>query len=417
LDVAINSIHALGIQEIGPLSLQAIALREPDLKDLVRRITQLNDLGISVGESLYSRAVVKFSQNREYANLESLLNSDQHPDALENSQLQENLLSSYAENKDWGQYRRTLAVQKLRGKSPQIAKENLLLRVHARRRDAEALQGTLELMRQNGTPVSGTSIFAIVRCFCRQRRMSRRPTSMDIGDIHFTVSILKQLAYTGSHVPATVWREILCRLGMLGRLRELENLCSFLASWYTPMNNSTSVNRKVIQHRLLTQLSVSHPLHPLKIIFSTSFQKVLIEWGFIHALNVNPNNVTRGQHRTSQTALDVTFGLRLLQKLFAKGVHIDMRAVRKAIMHRLVVYYGPGLSSRKYNQRARLNLRLRYGKPEESYEQIISQIDDALGANVFAKLSVPHLAALRSNKMSKRVQSRQQRIAARAARG
>jgi hypothetical protein len=409
LDVAISSIHALGVQEIGPFSLQAIALREPDPKDLANRIIQLHDLGISLGHSLYSRAVDKFSRNRDYANLESLLQSDQHPDELENPELQEYLLSSYAQKNDWKQYRRTLEIQKLRGTSPESATENLILRYHAKRQDPEALQQTLELMRQKGTHVSGTSMFKIVQSFLRPRQPSKRPTSTDTSDIDFVVFILKRIAYSGSHIPPTIWREILRRLGMLGRLSELENLCLFLASWYNPGSSSTSIAKKGIQHKLLTQLALSHPLHPLRIIFPVSFQRAAVEWGFIHALNGKSLDVVN--HNISRSELDVTFGLRLLRKLFTQGVYIDMKAVGKCIAHRFTVYYGPGVSARKYNRRGRINLRLRHGRSEFSYEEIVSQVRGVLGAVMFSKLGIPQLVPLRSGRVLKASRARKAALA------
>jgi hypothetical protein len=410
LDVAISSIHALGIQGIGPLSLQAIALREPDVKDLRKRLAQLRDLGISLGYSLYSRAVAKFARAGDHAHLESLLQSDQHPDALEDAQLQENLLSTYVQNKDWTQFRRTLAIQQLRGKSsPEYSKQNLILRVHARRQHAEALQRTLELMRQKGTSVSASAMFEIVRCFLVPRQRSKRPASMDTRDIDFVVFILKSLAYSGSHVPPTIWREILRRLGMLGRLSELKNLSLFLAFWYSPNNTSTSVGKHGIQHRLLTQLALTHPLHPLNIIFPVSFQKAAVEWGFIHALNRKAIDVA-----TSRFNLDVTFGLRLLHELFTQGVHIDLKAVGKVIRHRLLIYYGPGSSARLYNRRARLNLRLRYGRSELSYEAIVLQIKAVTGADTYSTFEIPQLATLRSGKLLEVRQTRK-RVLARVA--
>lgn len=406
LDVAINAIHALGVQEIGPLSLQAIALRELGTKGVVLRINQLRDLGISLGDSLFSKSVERFARTRQYEFLQGLLKSDQHPDELEDSHLQERLLASYAATKDWAQYRRTLDIQSNRSTWPALEKENIILRGHAMAGDMRSILQTLSQMQQNGTTVKTKSIASILMGILRPRNRGRRPTvgRSKGSDLNSAIIILKQIATSGNYVPVTAWREIIRRLGMLGQLRELENLCIFLASWYGPSSATMSIQQQSRRYRVPTQVPTSHPLHPLKMLFSKAFQRAVIDWGFIHALKRKPRHSFTIEPPSNVILHDptsnpnVTFGVTLLRRLHDHGVHVELGAVKKAISLRLVTYYGPARSKKRYNQQAIDSLGLRSGVDRaQSLERMAAQIDEALGSQVFAGADLAELISSRAN--------------------
>ncbi|KAF4634268.1 hypothetical protein G7Y89_g3851 [Cudoniella acicularis] len=413
LDVAINTIHALGVQEIGPLSLQAIALREPDAKDVVHRINRLKDLGISIGKSLYSKAVESFALSRRYELLESLLNSDQHPDSIEDSDLQDNLLMSYAAAKDWLQYRRTLAIQMLRGKSPAIEMENTILRIHAARGDSRAIFETLEDMQQSGIAVKAKTIGRIMRGLIGPRRRGCRPfvLSHQKSNLRLGILVLKQIASSGSYVPVTAWREIIRRLGMLGKFEDLRNLCLFIVSWYGPSGDAFHVRQQSRRYQVPTQVPTSHPLHPLSILFCASFQKAVVEWGFIHGLKtrrqqaLDPAALTNGI-ATQSPIPDVTIGISLLKQLHEAGLQVNFPAVGKAILSRIVTYYGPSRSIKGYNQQAKEMLGL---NPEQTLKEITTQVDEALGGRFLGKVNLPLLIESRARKSVRKLQRRDMR--------
>lgn len=60
--------------------------------------------------------------------------------------------------------------------------------------------------------------------------------------------------------------------------------------------------------------------------------------------------------RTKCSDLTVTSGIRLLQKLSKRGVFIERVVVRRAVVHRLRIYYGEGESLKGYNVMARRRL-------------------------------------------------------------
>jgi len=397
LDVAINAIHALGVQEIGPLSLQAIALREPDPKSIVLRISQLRDLGISIGNTLYAQAVEHFAKNRRYDLLKSLLNSDQHPEAFENSNLQESLLDKYASTKDWTQYRRTLAIRSLTSKSPQMEESNILLRYHMTRGSRTAVMELLTDMQIAGTRVTSRSIAHIIHYTLRPRRAGHRPvvqkerwhkgTENDPNDLNLVIAILKRIMRSGSFVPVLHWREIIRQLGMARRFEDMQNLCRRLAAWYGPVDPTSIWPPR--RFRLPAQVPTSHHLHPLRMLFNTPLQKAIVEWGFIYSLQPRTPSLEDLRRGTIPIVREhalpvVTAGITLLKELSQHGVYIDGKAVRSAIFNRLITYFGPGHSNRRYNRHAKAQL---HGK----LTLVAKQIDGALGGEFFTSVDLPRI--------------------------
>jgi hypothetical protein len=413
LDVALNAIHALGVQEIGPLSLQAIALRERDAERITQRINQLKDLDISIGNSTFSRAVEKFARTQNQEFLDGLLKSDQHPDEFDDHNLQEQLLTSYARSRDWFQYRLTLAIRLVGSKHPEMDTQNIILRSHVNNGDTSAMLASLRKMQMDGIVVTANTVNHILHGILRPRQRGRRPITSTIknaDDLNMAISILKGIMESGSFVSATYWREIIKRLGMLGRLKELEDLCVFLASWYGPANTtsflSPTVAKRVHRYRVPTQVKTSHPLHPLKILFPPALQQAIVEWGFMHSLKNPPRHTTEpaGLIRKADVSPPITFGISLLKRLHQYRVHININTVRKAIFNRLVTYYGPGRSNRLSNRQARKHNVL-------SLEEMAGQIDEALGRRTFAS---PYLRQVIESRGSSRLRKRLRKNAARS---
>ncbi|KAG9237143.1 hypothetical protein BJ875DRAFT_395733 [Amylocarpus encephaloides] len=348
LDVAIGIIHTLGLQEIGPLSLQAIALRDVDPRAIHDKIKYLKGLGISIGASLFSRAVEHFASTRDSQNLESLLTSDQHPDELENPDLQENLLTFFSERGDWIQFRRILAVQSLRRVVPSSERQNLILRLHARRGDLQSVQESLSLIQETATSfVTGRSIALILRCILRPRRRSNRPAS--IKELDLAISIMKQIAESGSYVPAKTWPEILKRLGMCGSYSRLYSLSDYLVEYYAPA--WAHVQRLPSPPQTNHARLPSPPPHPFQLIFSVPFQRSVIEWGFIHVLkNKRRPPVPHQLPLDDSSARSPLRGIEFLKHLHTKGVPVDLPALKRALKHRLTIYYGPGRSAKVFNR-------------------------------------------------------------------
>lgn len=391
LDVAISTVHALGVQEIGPLSLQAIALREPDAENIVARLNQLRDLNISTGTSVFAQALEHFARNRKQELLEALLHNDQHPDELEDRDLQESLLVSFAQAKNWPQYRLTVELQAIRSSSPEITKQNMELRILASTGNTTDVTETIEDMDLKEIPVRPKSIARILGSILAPRNEGRRPMrrtssrSYSPENLQVAIKFLQKLMRAGNYVAVTHWREIIKRLGMLGQFQDLARLCTYLASWYGPTNPRLN-EEKYRQYRIAKQVPTSHPFHPLKILFSAEQQKAIVEWGFISSLGGQPSpgfRTTRTSDIQLRSPADMTTGITLLKELTNLGVHIDSSAVRSALIARLVTYYGPGRSNKVYNRTARGNIG--------TLEEVAKQIDESLAGEYFTAVPLAEI--------------------------
>ncbi|KAL2064568.1 hypothetical protein VTL71DRAFT_3705 [Oculimacula yallundae] len=394
VDVAINGIQALGIQEIGPLSLQAIALRNPDPKAVISRIEQLEEEGVSIGSSLFSRAIKHFSQDGKSDLLETLLKSDEHPDEFENFELQEALLASYAEKGDWTLYRMTFEIRLLASKSPEFDRRNIELRMVASTSDKTASQQELENMLMDGVPVTGQTISLLLKSTLGPRRPGHRPVATPAVEgrserraFYDSIEMLKSIMRSGTRVHPNQWHEIIKRIGMSGDMAKLRHLCSWLAKCYGPENhNSTELWLRRL--RIPEDVPTSHKLHPLRILFPARLQKAIIEWGFIasrpqHIRHMDLYHVSIGLDAIKQTPATMTSGIYLLKKLNSLGVHIDTKSVRKAIVDRLITYYGPGYSNRRHNERR--------ARKMGSLENAAKEIDQALGGEYFTTVGLSEI--------------------------
>ncbi|CZR69949.1 uncharacterized protein PAC_19850 [Phialocephala subalpina] len=411
LDIAINAIHALGVQEIGPLSLQAIALRDPDPKSVTARINQLKTLGISISPLIYSRAIEHFASKGLSRYLEGLLHCDQHPDAYQDARLQEELLASFARNGDWDQYHRTLQIRSLAAWSPSSERWNLRLRAEMTLGHQKEVERILEHMRDEQIFVKSKSIAHLLATRLRRRRHGRGPMNVPgetnrgrQNDLNTVIRMLIGIMESGNYVPVIYWREIIRRLGMLGRVDDVRSVSLFLTTWYAPQQKFP-LSRPSPYH-IPSQVPTSHPLHPLRIIFGIPFQRAVVEWGFISSLRPKPNH-SLDPRREVIPVFDpflpkVTAGITLLKLLSQRGVHIDGPTVRKALFNRLITYYGPGRSDRKYNRWGKIAMQ---GK----LSMAARQIDDALEGAYFSSTDLPRLVDAISRRRWVRVEKKKQR--------
>lgn len=393
LDIALNATHALGVEVIGPLTLQALALREPEPEQIVRRLSRIEQLGISIGNSAFSRALTAFARKKDVWNLDLLLQSDQHPDVMENWKLQEALIASYARNGDWVKFRHAIAVQASLASNPTIEEYNIILRSDSTNGDKRAILRTLEDMRVKAIPAKPMTIRYILRNILASRRKGKAvvASSQNIEDLNLAISILKQLMNFNCFVPVTSWKEIIRRLGMMGRLDELDRLCIWLAAWYNPESNlrrqslllSSSPRLPDKESYLVpAQVPTSHPLHPLRILFSDSLQKAVVEWGFIHAgLKDEFGNLRSRAVLTESSSVSSSYtrGILLLHQLRSENVAINTSSVKRAIFTRLAILYGPGRSNRRRNEVIASRNVLPIG-------EMVKQINQAWGGEVFESL-------------------------------
>ncbi|KFY28929.1 hypothetical protein V493_02681 [Pseudogymnoascus sp. VKM F-4281 (FW-2241)] len=409
LDIAINTAHALKVESIGPLALQAIALREPVAADITHRIGQLQQRGIGVGQSTYSKALTSFAKRGQQGLLQALLESDQHPHSFDDRVLQEKLLTAYEKASDWRQHQLILAVQLASAIDPVVEQYNMQLRNHATQRDQAAIVKVLETMRMNRIAVEIATIRFILRAILRPRTRGHGPDNSVPGyveqDIGLAISILKNIMEYNKFVPITVWREVTRRLGMLGRINDLHGLSLWLVDQYGPNNNGYTrvldTSSKLPARR--PQLSTGHPLHPLRLLFSDVRQRSIVEWGFIWGLmsyaasvNSSPGLIatTTAEEQKHLALEQMTQGIRFLKELQKRGVYVKESSVRRAVRVRLVILYGRKGSVQQHNRKWRSYNPL-------SLEEVVKGTEVAWGNPLFPSVETVRLMIENGGKQGK----------------
>lgn len=350
VDTVINGLRILGVDNIGPLSLRELVMREGISPEICqRRIDQLKSAGISLGRSTFSTLVNSLALRSERRLLEDLINCDMHPEACEDRELQESLLMSYHQSGDRRQVNRTLAILTAKCSPKSIAgvQWNVLLRSALKRQDKVNAYQILEAMQEHQVPVSARSSSYVKIHLLSERQVSRRPTNTN--DLPGIIAIFQRILRTGGVVRPSEWREILRRLGMAGQLIEFEKISLWLADWYSnPTAQASQQSRHITRGRTIPRyLSSNHPRNPLRILFPAVAQQAIIAWGFQHPGDIE-NRVTKLRNK----GLSWRWGLELLRKLKQRKVVVLRYTVARACHLRLRALFGVGISNRKINRPA-----------------------------------------------------------------
>ncbi|TLD15366.1 hypothetical protein E2P81_ATG09846 [Venturia nashicola] len=400
--LVISSLRMFGIQAIGPLALREMVSKEVETSVVKQKIEDLQAAGISIGNSVFSRAVSKFSGEGHGHLLRSLLDSDQHPDVLEETPLQKKLLASYLAHDDWVSAHRTLMILTLFHEDPNQESWNLLLRHYLQSRSTDVrveaethawrkrrkIQQVMFEMSMAKVKVTSESVQCMMRQLLAPRRSGKRPfgrpkngTSLD--DLNLVTNLFFQISNTGQLLPATCWRELIRRYGMTGRFSSMVHLCVRLTKLYSPPSKlrvllpspsgSTKDRRDPIladhdiDPQLASTLDPRHPVHPSRQLFNAAAVQAIVSWGFqlgTHLLQDHPerrryskyNLGSRWPSHIEPPPTDATFlrGVRFVEELRQKGAHVDTGVVKKVIRQRLWQLFSPTISWRKVNRRAQM---------------------------------------------------------------
>nr|CAD36974.1 hypothetical protein [Neurospora crassa] len=104
IETIIGTISTLGFSEIGPLSLQSIARREPSPGRLLHHIAQLQESGIGIGNSSYSKTLQHFATVGDEDLFDGLVNTTMHPEEFDNFAKHPSFLSFAAAEGDFMLY-------------------------------------------------------------------------------------------------------------------------------------------------------------------------------------------------------------------------------------------------------------------------------------------------------------------------
>ncbi|KAE8149024.1 hypothetical protein BDV25DRAFT_8163 [Aspergillus avenaceus] len=355
-DTILSGLRMFGVTAIGPQSLREMATRAHGCQDLAHQLQEFEKAGISIGDSVFTRLIRRLAIGSRDILLSDLLRSDQHPDVLENAQLQESLLISYYLARDWRQYNMTLVILDEICKS-----ENDLSNVHFRKfltaGDFKMASRVVDDMALRGWTLSRESIDYMARRILTRRRPgkpSMRYDGSDTKDVVFVVQILRRGTSKGTAIPINLWIELLKRLGMHNRWNDLRKSCLWLASHYSSRSNTprSAVSRSKSE-RDTNDLFRPQGDFILRQIFTRHMQAAIVAWGFKLRVSIRRARANfQGPGR--EYLIPWVRGLTLLRELEQQGVHLSVEWIRRACRHRLAVLYGRRWpSSRRKNRLVR----------------------------------------------------------------
>ncbi|KAF2264212.1 hypothetical protein CC78DRAFT_533434 [Lojkania enalia] len=412
----IKGLTMVGVNEIGPQALRTMALRTEPLTDLGERFRELKQAGITLQGCVFSLALEKFAMENKFELVHSIIESDQHPDVFDDTEMQKKLLDYYLHQKDWVQAHRTLAILTLFHNDPSTESWNILLQARIRQSNYHSVLHILQDMRAKSISVSTESLMA-VKGILRLRQRGRNPTTSLTGpfdDLRFVARVYISVLESGIGViPPIAWREIIRRFGMLGRIRELRRLVLWLMCWYA-QTRKTKVDKvpqvfnrtaDEVRHAFLgAQMNPNtppwiprnNPSHPLHQLFPRSFQQALIVWGFRAGLLANASyeqsmfsGVASKSHyrrkfvrKNILKRVDWTIGLRTLVELRNGGVNINRWTVIKTLRMMLIILFGRGRSLKREN-------RMMENANVLSYNTYVKTINRIWGEELFQEIKTP----------------------------
>ncbi|KAK2755012.1 hypothetical protein FQN54_006540 [Arachnomyces sp. PD_36] len=388
----LSGLRVFGVNAIGPLSLREMALRAENAKDISHKIDQLQEAGVSIGDSVFSRLVKKLAREGKERLLQDVLHGDQHPDVLEDWRIQESLLASYYLTGDWRQFDLTVAILKMMPEPEDSGSFNLFFRNALTVGDRKGATRLIEQMREHNIPLTHTSRISMFKKLIKHRQKGKAPgkDAESFGDLTYLLGIWQHVVQTGGYIPPNAWIEGLKRLGMADRWDDLQKLCLWLAYWYSsaPKTDQAPVWQRKRKKPVLEStkkdsryLPPSHQDSPLRTIFNPTFLQAIIAWGF--KFRVHPkfqgDQYINPYSKTNQTLIPWMRGIILVRQLKERGVLAQRPTIAKACRQRLAVLYGEHrLSSRPMNR------VLREENPWK-LEEVLADIEAAWGAPVFMK--------------------------------
>ncbi|CAK7264119.1 hypothetical protein SEPCBS119000_000836 [Sporothrix epigloea] len=318
LETAIKVLYSLGVTEIGPLSLQSIALRSGGPDRVIQSLKRLEQCEISIGSSNYSKAIRHLAKTGDAETLHELLHSKLHPDVFNDFVQQRHALGAAAYMGDWRTHRLVMVVRLAVSEDALISTASELLAIALQQRKKSLALRLLDEFHARGievTPMACRSMTdTVLRDVCGSFDPKLPP------DVDFYAAFCRRLAAQRLPVPTVVWRKILLTYGRQGRLADFEKVALGIVEQYSslqlaalrnasrlpspPVSSSfpmTEVDQLFKVHvddvpgivrgnvereldigyrRLPQDLPLDHPTHPLSLIFSEDILQLTVRWYF-----------------------------------------------------------------------------------------------------------------------------------------
>ncbi|KAH9909830.1 hypothetical protein F4778DRAFT_712960 [Xylariomycetidae sp. FL2044] len=395
LDTAISTVATLGIEEIGPLSLQSIALRESKPEDVLKRLSQLREHGISVTDSNYLKLVLYFAEMKDPDLLRDLLHSDLHPDVFDDLILLTRLVESSPQADNWQSHRLLLAARIIITKRMARTAANSLLQAHFDQRYLNGTLAVLDDMRTMDIEINETETRYIFDTIDE----GSKPHNVKRGDLAFYIAVCRKLVSMEIPVPARCWQAILYCLTFEHKLSDLERLSFDIIRMCTSYESSRpgffpvhpddvpDAMRKPLSgvENLLgifvpLDLPRTNTQHPLRKMISMRLIRTMVRYSFTSFFR-RPHRSNKFESPSLLNPMDFHFAhaMRLLRLLHGQGLPVDPVQLQRFIMDRLSKIYMPGTPLKKEWQLMKAYNNL-------SLPEIKAVIDEAWGEELLPPL-------------------------------
>ena len=419
LDFAIGVIYTMGINGVGPLSLQSIALREGNAQGVLHRIDQLDQLKIQLPDTNYVAAIRYYATVGDNEALQELLHCDIHPDMFDDEVAQRQLLNHCLNTEDWETYQLLLKTRLAVTSHSVSASSDMILQLCARQGNGPMVLSLLQGMcSRNLQPAPMTS--HMLSSFVLQNLSPHAKVRNARQHVDLQISLCRQLSTTRFPPAVEAWQTLLYRLGREQRLIDLERLsldilrlfANYIKSdtpmWVSHMADIPQILRfeSPYQHfqKLPRDLPLNHEGHPLRQIFDKNLQGAIVRWGFTytkysHEAEASAYAILHGEDGESAEPADFHFarGIRLLAMLRDQGLTVPRMTVRKQAVIRLRDLYRGGGDVRYEWIGGNPQLKMRRARNQLSLSQAKKLCDLAWGWEVLP--SLPELMAVLEDAM------------------
>jgi hypothetical protein len=334
-------------RRLGPLALRELFLRAESSEDAVSFINMLREADISITTTSYTRVIKNFAMTGRFDELQSLVQSDLHPDTLDDVQLQSRLLNMYQDQGDRLGVQRTAAIIELISDSIEAdtAQSSRLYTPHQRMtrlRQLKRLSIVLEDKIAQGT-VEISDFELVFRRILRPRLPGRKPAREHLfeHDLSILSNICVLALRSGINVPHQLWIEVLKRYGMTGKFISVMRFSSILVRTLARQIESVAVRRMESSlyrqsnlSRSLSQLPGQHPMNYMGQVLNPRTIEAIIVWGF----KIGINFVIESKGRLNNKALgpsEFFLGLKVVQTLAKHGLDIHISSISEILRRRL----------------------------------------------------------------------------------
>ncbi|KAI1336146.1 hypothetical protein F5Y15DRAFT_395413 [Xylariaceae sp. FL0016] len=399
LDTAMATVSALGIEQIGPLSLQSIALRDPSPEGVLRSISELGERGISTTDSTYSKIVRYLASTGDSELLLDILESDLHPDIFDDIDMQTQLLESETPDP---RTRRLLLASRIVALG-KLARQtaNALFQTCFQHRDQEKLLRVLDDMKTGNIEIDHEQVTLVFDTMNSEYPNGKHKQGSLAWFPAFYAPILQRFVAMDVPIPADRWREVLFPLIRTGRSSDCERILFELVQLFTTSRSvrpgfvpvhladipeSTKKHLSGVQNLLGVYIPLDLPaqrnsLHPLHKIIDTKLVHTMIRHSFYQSMAV-PSRPTHTVGRTIRKNTEdfyCAWAIRLLRVLCDRGAPIEASTVQKAVKGMLVQLYGTDVLTKKRTMRMKANNLLTLG-------QMKTLVDEAWGRELLPPL-------------------------------